>query len=405
MTKFYTEDPADYEHPLHPRGVRPDGLELVVGWFPRWPTSLARGAPLLMPAVLYADKVTVLSPESDDALEMPDYFDLREKVRGVRFVALSSGYARVDETGSVVLDADGRPIIEPLVPEVWLGLAAHYAREAQAAIAGKDTHRATASLARLLSLESGAHGFDPLQIAAEEIPSIDDMLLSAAREAQVSPSERVNEDVEAALMLRVYHVLAQLPGRYAVIDDPAAVLQGPERASAKEKLSGWSRVRSTEASLSTSVLRHLPSPRRQPWDVVVDIRARLDGPLGRFRVAMAKLSEAAETHPLDENFEEYAQHVWRIEVVPALDDLDDLAREASLRSVFFDDVLGDLKSYAGPMFGVLAALTDTLPALFAAAAGVAQPVGATIARYRTKRRAMRKRDYLFVREASKRLEL
>jgi hypothetical protein len=61
---------------------------------------------------------------------------------------------------------------------------------------------------------------------------------------------------------------------------------------------------------------------------------------------MSEISVAAEAHPLEEDFDAYAEHVWRTRVAPALNELDELIREASLRSVFFGDVLGDLSSYA-----------------------------------------------------------
>lgn len=77
------------------QGTQRDKLHVVVGWLPRSPGgSLAQEAKALAPAVLYGDSVTVICPQSDDALETQDYFDLRDAVPGaVKFDALDSRYA------------------------------------------------------------------------------------------------------------------------------------------------------------------------------------------------------------------------------------------------------------------------------------------------------------------------
>ena len=125
--------------------------------------------------------------------------------------------------------------------------------------------------------------------------------------------------------------------------------------------------------------------------------------LRRFRAAMSEISTAAEAHPLEEDFDAYAEHVWRSRIAPALNELDELVREASLRNVFFGDVLGDLSSYAGPVIGIGAALNDALPALASAAIAAASPAVSTLAHWREKRRALRRHDFLFLREAGMRL--
>jgi hypothetical protein len=141
----------------------------------------------------------------------------------------------------------------------------------------------------------------------------------------------------------------------------------------------------------------------EPWDVVADIRMHLQPSLRRFRAAMSEISTAAEAHPLEEDFDAYAEHVWRSRIAPALNELDELVREASLRSVFLGDVLGDLSSYAGPVIGIGAALSQALPALASAAIAAASPTASTLAHWREKRRALRRHDFLFLREAEMRL--
>jgi hypothetical protein len=166
------------------------------------------------------------------------------------------------------------------------------------------------------------------------------------------------------------------PHSYALLDDSERVLNQHARDEAAEQIRSWAAVRSREASLSATVLRRLPSPNAaEPWDVIADIRMHLQPSLRRFRAAMSEISTAAEAHPLEEDFDAYAEHVWRSRIAPALNELDELVREASIRSVFFGDVLGDLSSYAGPVIGIGAALSQALPALASAAIAAASPCG------------------------------
>jgi hypothetical protein len=378
-------------------GATNDQLELVVGWLPgAHPRgSLASGARSLVPALLYADKVSVICPQSDDALEMSDYFALKDALPGtVDFLALSSGYLQYDRNGEPAGYG-------PLEPDVFNELFGKYINEVQDALSSGHEEVAIRRLARVLALlTGGAYQFNIESILGEYLPSLSPRIVRAA---EAAPYE-VTQEVVSEYLLGVYSKRALQPHSYALLDDSEGVLDQDVRGEAAERISGWAAVRSREASLSATVLRRLPSPRAtETWDVAADIRRRLQPSLRRFRAAMLEISTAAEAHPLEEDFDAYAEHVWRTRVAPALNELDELIREASLRSVFFGDVLGDLSSYAGPAIGIGAALTQALPALASAAIAAASPAASTVAHWREKRRALRRHDLLFFREAASRL--
>lgn len=374
-----------------------DRLELVVGWLPGSPRgSLTDGARSLMPALLYADGVVVVCPMSDNALEMDDYCELRDALPGaVDFRALDSGYALMDQQGQPVTDEDGNYVFGPLDPDVWRDLAGQYTAQAREALSAGGRGEAIDALAHLFALEN--FSFDPATTIADELTLADDALVRAARERSWAGRSQLMADC----LLRVTARLATQPGRYALVDDPAGALHGAAGAEPAQRGDRWTRARGTEVALSVAVLRRrLPTPLpTEPWDSVADVRSRLQAPLRRFRAAMATIATAAESHPLDEDFDGYVEHVWRTRIAPALDELDELAREASLRSVFFEDVLGDLKTYAGPVLGLWTAASDTVPALMSASLAAAPPALSTFAHLRAKRRTLRKHDFLFVREA------
>jgi hypothetical protein len=170
-----------------------------------------------------------------------------------------------------------------------------------------------------------------------------------------------------------------------------------------EQIVGWAKTRSVEASLGIGSIRRLPAPRSVPWDVIADIRQSLREPLLRFRSAMADYSVASDTHPLDEDFEGYTGHIWRARIEPALVELEELTREASLRTVFFEDVTSDLRTYAGPFLALTAASVAKMSNLIAASVGVATPIISSLAHLRARRRAIRSHDFYFLHEVAQQL--
>ena len=78
---------------------------------------MATDARTLLPALLYADRVTLICPESDDVMEMSDFSDLYDAFDG----GSARGYEDVLDLVSMEAgNADGTPIF----PETWDGLAA-----------------------------------------------------------------------------------------------------------------------------------------------------------------------------------------------------------------------------------------------------------------------------------------
>jgi hypothetical protein len=326
---------------------------------------------------------------------MRDYFTLESTLPDtVDFLALSSVYTQYDKNGEPVGSG-------PLEPDVFAELFEQYVHGVEDALGNGDEESAIHRLARAFALLTGhVIQYDVESILKEYLPNLSPRIVRAAEGARYE----VRDEVIREYLLGVYSERALQPHSYALLDDSEGVLNQEVRDEAAERIRGWAAVRSREASLSATVLRRLPSPSAtEPWDAVADIRTHLQPSLRRFRAAMSEISAAAEAHPLEEDFDDYAEHVWRTRVAPALNELDELVREASLRSVFFGDVLGDLSSYAGPVIGIGAALSQALPALASTAIAAASPTASTLAHWREKRRALRRHDFLFLHEAGTRL--
>jgi hypothetical protein len=372
-------------------------LDLVVAWLPAedrsW--SLLADAPSVLPALLYADKITLICPESDDFLEVEDFSEL--------ITAFGSNHG-VGSTVEMVSMESGDSRGAPIFPDIWESLAERYARAASEAITAGRRDDAIRQLARIFGLSYGAFDFDAEERIKQLVDAADGKMLLEAEKLQYDVMAR---EVEPDKVASAFAKLATEPGRYGLVEDPSGLLATGSREELATELDRWARSRSIEAKLGAEVLRRLPTPTpaEQPWMMVADLRRQLCKPLQRFRVAMAKIAQAAESDPLnDDDFASFTETILRTEVNPALEELEELTQEASLRSVFVSDVAADPNSYIGPVLGLVAAFGVAVPALIAAAVGATTPVAGALSHARKRRRALRKHDYLFLQEAQRRLQ-
>jgi hypothetical protein len=387
-----------------PRSRRTD-TELVVGWMPsaisrRW--SLADDSPALAPAILYADRVTVLCPQSDDALERGGYFSLQKAFpETVEFRALDSLYAVRDASGKVVIDASGNYSFGPLVPEIWGELFNSYLQQAIEAASSNEivtTSRVVAAMSHLVRDDDLA-----LETFAGSLTPLDPEMVMRVKETLSTVRASVSEEVVSELLAAVFLHQAQLPGRYAVIDDVEGTMRSAIQSLQRADVGEWADVRGVEAALGVGLLTRLPTPRPVTWDVLLEVRKALGEPLVAFRAAMSDLALSRAEDPSDAAFDEYVDHIWRSQAEPALHELDELVREARLRDVFFRDVSGDLSAYAGPLFALATAATGRVSDLVSAAIAAVTPALATLAHYRKRRLAVRSHDWFFLHEVGKRL--
>ncbi len=292
--------------------------------------SLAQGAKALAPAVLYGDSVTVICPQSDDALEMQDYFDLAEAVpNAVKFDALDSRYAALDSSGQPLVNEDGQYLQEPYAPAVWSHLVGVYLDRARQAWTEGGNEQALEAVARCAVLLHWRYHRDDELVAVlrAELTGLPQEGLAGAVAAR---REYCNE-VVGAWLLGAFTQVGSGVGRYPLLDDPTGLLSEEALAGASGELDRYSRLRGAEAALSAAVLR-TPSPDvRVDWSALADIRKDLQVPLRRFRVAMAELSIGADADQLSPDFNDVADQILRTKVWPALHELEELVREGSIR--------------------------------------------------------------------------
>jgi uncharacterized protein YbjT (DUF2867 family) len=111
----------------------------------------------------------------------------------------------------------------------------------------------------------------------------------------------------------------------------------------------------------------------------------------------------AEEHPLDESFDDFIETTWVEDVAPALDELDELVRSAGIRSLFFENVLGDLKSYFSAAVALASGQIAHTPIEGQVAIAAISPLAAAVAASYKKRRAYVAHDFLFLKRLNDKL--
>lgn len=294
------------------QGSQPDKLHVVVGWLPGVPgRSLAEGAKALAPALLYGDSVTVICPQSDDALEMRDYFDLRDAIPNVvEFDALDSRYPAFDASGQPLVDEEGHYVQQPYAPAVWSHLVGAYLDRAGQALAQGDHEEAHENVARcVVLLQWRYHRDDELvDVLHAELAGMSKREVASA----IATRRDYRDEVVGAWLLGAFAEVGSGVGRYPLLDDPSGLLSEDALSQTSARLDRHANRRGVEAALSAAVLRTLPSPDvRADWSELASIRQDLDLPLRRFRAAMAELSIDPSADQLSPDFADVADQILR----------------------------------------------------------------------------------------------
>lgn len=171
----------------------------------------------------------------------------------------------------------------------------------------------------------------------------------------------------------------------------------------------------THAGLSDNLIQRLPSFDTASVDEIIDIRKDLDGSLVRFRSKVLSYAENIQSLPWDDDFEYECSMLYNKDVAPAVQELDELSRENSFIKNLTGKVVSDekfLESVPGLIMSVAAAgiipsFTDAISAdtaiLATGGAWAAQKIIAAYNEHQEKKEEISKKDLYFYYKAGKRL--
>lgn len=353
-------------------------------------STLLKGMPALPQALLYGDEVTVWTTESDSLLEAYDYSSVRDKFT-IDDASLTQYNFSLNE--EYLLNRK-LPLLEQCRDQAIL----------EAAVAGSDKNcfrylELAAQLETILGdgLSSDRIG-EVLREHDQQPGRTANVFLTWRRQLRdadprYGPIARQRR-LSKYLLITDYFNEALSENAYGLTDGARGVWSSPVVRDLV--LRNVERDRAAHASLAVGQIRRLPRIEALDWSTVADVRRTLQRPLVRFRAAMEDMAKSATVHPLDPDFDGYVEAIWTGSVAPALAELDELSRQATLREVLSNDVLGDVKTYGSPLFALAAGHIAELDSLAKAVAGLAPPLAKVWTSRRQRRRELAAKDFYFL---------
>ena len=170
------------------------------------------------------------------------------------------------------------------------------------------------------------------------------------------------------------------------------------------------------AGVSDNFIQRLPSFEMASVDEILDIREELDPSLARFRSKMISYSDSIQALPWDDDFEAESSLLYYQEVAPAITEINEMAQDNSFLKNLVGKALADTDflTNAGQLVvsvaaaGVISSLADaaSLDTTVLTAGGVwaAQKVKSAYDEYAEKKKEVQRKDLYFYYQAGKKLQ-
>ena len=326
-----------HRHKRGPTPPNPGPFRMVVAANPGSSISVTPELDLLKAALLYGDKVTLLSPVTTMFLRVEGLqkFTTRQQIELMRRVApilmpaedvpaLQSGIEEVDEFLNST--ARGGSAGQQLLRAGLLQKLAPIQRMLSEAVKEITDDAGINQLAR-----ARANGL--LQIESADPGDAMDLLVSCIISAKLAETGERNEDSHTDRIVETFvdklskHLSS---GReYLVFDEPIANLT---EAAIREGLFTPAKGpagRCAQAMTASGLMGRLPTFPTATVDEVIDIRSELAPSLTQFRSAMVTISKSFSSAPWETDFEDEIHDAWVESVLPAVESIDVSVRDNS----------------------------------------------------------------------------
>lgn len=207
---------------------------------------------------------------------------------------------------------------------------------------------------------------------------------------------------------------------YPLFDEQANSLMKAAVDSKVIRLNPIDKKKITHAGISENYIQRLPAFSEASVDELIDIKKELAKPLIRFRSKMIEYSGLIQTMPWDTDFQSECQLLYDKEVMPALLELEELSNDGSFKKnlgkKFFTDK-GLWKSVSGLAMSVAAGglistynevissvISSDTSMVMGATTYVASKIADAYVEYRKVQSNLERKDLYFYYEVGKRLE-
>ena len=366
------------------------GLNFTVAMAPTL-KNIDRELQYVKAALLYADKVTLISPMA--------YI----------YTQLSSNGARMDIRSLIRLLKYIVPLCHERAPET-------YRR-------GQETIN---ELSRIVSSKQYKSLSMPQKIEMRRLlnaisKEMDDYLLSMIGESQSKELASLLKS-EKLVLKKFEHNIADTDGcvseyfgllmdsihtSFPLFDEISNDLMAAAVRSRVISLSDTECRKITHAGLSKNFIHRLPSFDSASVDEILDIRKELGGPLIRFRGKMLEYSDNIQAMPWDKDFIDECSILYEKEIIPSILEIEEQTKDNGFVKNLAKNVITDgdfLKSAGGLLVGVAAAgvissfsqafSTDTA-VILAGGTWAAQKIAMTYEEYHKTKQEITRNDLYF----------
>ncbi len=384
--------------------------------------NLGASAELAKPAILYADDVTIYSPGASlikAVYDVTSITDPRKQMLALLEMApsvpvLASELAQFDEaTLALVRQA------MTLDRRQWnrlgqaTGLAAELAQLERKLddMARNWNKQMPTARAQALAGVGGEQLASAMESGAVKVADLSDAkatdLVAEALRAATGATSTTRSETDLLVegyVARVVEILSEASSFPLLDAQTSGLLQALEREHGPmSEVSDLAMRHGAEVASAAKFMGYLPYFTDLPVDEVLDLRSRMQGPLVRFRGAMAEMSHDFESRPIDDAFEAEVADAWRNRVAPALVDIREGLSEHGLLREAGSIVDGDARRLmveAGGVFVVAQGALRSVSGLMTAALAVGLPlvdvVGRALQNAKSGRRELRKSPFFFL---------
>ena len=183
-------------------------------------------------------------------------------------------------------------------------------------------------------------------------------LLLASKKLKLSPFKHMISDVDEVVPEYFRMLTDAIKNSYPIFDSISNEVMRTAVNARVVNLSEFDKKKIQHAGVSDNLLQKLPNFSDASIDEIIDIRNDLSIPLVRFRSQMLKFSDDIQSCPWDKDFEFECIQLYAKEIAPAIQEIDELTKDASFVKNLARNSLVDsnlIKSASGLIISIAAA--------------------------------------------------
>ena len=375
------------------------GFDFTIAIAPKG-NNIDRELQYIKAALLYADKITLISPVAyfySQLSEKTDSMDLRKMVQLMEYIlplVCTSDPRSGNELNQLI--AQLRPWIQ-----------------------NKGKYRAIPMMQRMEIKRNLLSFCDDLnhslsdKIGIEQSQELQALLQS--KRVILKEFEHDLSDSDG-MVAEYFNVLNKaIHNSYPLFDEQSNDLMAAAVHSKIINLSDIDARKIKHAGLSDDFMQRLPSFDQAPVDEILDVRKELDPSISRFRSKMISYSDTLQTMPWDKDFESECSLLYYQEVAPAITEIDELSKDNSLLKNLGGKLFADkdLLTSAGQLAvsvaagGVIQTFAETASfdttLITTGSVWAAQKLKSAYDEYSEKKKEIKKKDLYFYYQAGKKL--